>query len=482
MRDGYDEDAGLDQGDDYDAFLNRLGQGGMAEQAWEQLLDDAIDEMNEKYFVAALAGRSVIASVIHDDALDRDRLVYSRPADIKLQYSHRHYKVGVSARGRDIVKDLGTAWMEHPRRRTFRQIALVPNGTCPPDVFNLWRGFGVEPKQGDRSTIRDHLLHVICSGNTIYFGWLVGWLAYCVQHPELQAEVAVVLKGKKGTGKGLVAQILMRIFRHHAIHVANSKHLVGHFNAHLADALFLFLDEALWAGDKAGEGVLKALITEKVIMIEPKGIDVFAMPNRLKILMASNSDWVVPASADERRYFVLEVSEHKRGDKEYFTRLAHAIEGEELQAFLDHLLQLDLTNWQHRSAPHTAALNEQKIIGGDSVVRFWADCLGQGTILGATDGGEGWPADIAVQVLHDAYLKHAHAHGDRHPLPINQLGRRLKQWWPDGRMRCYRPTGEVGSEARLRRYALGSLDGHRRAFLEAMSIDGASYDWDGSVS
>ena len=33
-------------------------------------------------------------------------------------------------------------------------------------------------------------------------------------------------------------------------------------------------------------------------MIEPKGVDPFPMPNRLKILMASNNDWVVPASAD----------------------------------------------------------------------------------------------------------------------------------------------------------------------------------------
>ena len=151
-----------------------------------------------------------------------------------------------------------------------------------------------------------------------YFDWLIGWLAYCVQHPGRQAEVAVVLRGLKGTGKGMVGQMLMRIFRNHSLHITHSKHLVGNFNAHLVDALFLFLDEAFWAGDKQGEGTLKALITERTLMIEPKGVDSFPMPNRLKILMASNNDWVVPASADERRYFVLDVPDTRKGDKAYF--------------------------------------------------------------------------------------------------------------------------------------------------------------------
>ncbi len=96
-----------------------------------------------------------------------------------------------------------------------------------------------------------------------------------------------MLRGLKGTGKGMVGQMLMRIFRNHSLHITNSKHLVGNFNAHLVDALFLFLDEAFWAGDKQGEGTLKALITERTLMIEPKGVDTFQMPNRLKILMAS---------------------------------------------------------------------------------------------------------------------------------------------------------------------------------------------------
>ena len=118
-----------------------------------------------------------------------------------------------------------------------------------------------------------------------------------------------MLRGLKGTGKGTLGQILHRLFRHHAMHISNPAHFTGRFNGHLVDVLFLFVDEAFWAGDKAGEGTLKALVTEPTIPIEPKFVNLFQTTNRLKILMASNADWVVPATADERRYFVLDVSD-----------------------------------------------------------------------------------------------------------------------------------------------------------------------------
>ena len=50
----------------------------------------------------------------------------------------------------------------------------------------------------------------LLAATTSTIEWLIGWLAYCVQHPGRQAEVAVVLRGLKGTGKGMVGQMLMR--------------------------------------------------------------------------------------------------------------------------------------------------------------------------------------------------------------------------------------------------------------------------------
>jgi phage/plasmid-associated DNA primase len=322
---------------------------------------------------------------------------------------------------------------------------------------------------GDWPLIRQHLLEVICSGNEPEYDWLISWLARAVQHPELHAEVAVVLRGLKGTGKGTLGQILSRLFRHHALQISNPNHFTGRFNGHLVDVLFLFVDEAFWAGDKAGDGTLKGLVTEPTIPIEPKFVDLFQVVNRLKILIASNADWVVPATADERRYFVLNVSDCRRGDRGYFRKLHQAIDGAELPALLEDLLRLDLSGFDHRNPPHTAALNSQKLAGADSLTRFWLDCLTNGEIVGL--GEAGWPEDVVSQAFHAAYLDHAHDHGERRPLADQQMALKLAKFMPDGRLRRLRPHKPYGNVERPTRYALHDLESCRSAFLDAMKID-----------
>ena len=464
------------EGDDpQSARQSILGSEHAAEASddWEKPLLEAVEEVNNKHFVVTVSGQTVIASLEHDHALNRERLVFSQERDIKLRYRHRRYLVGFTQRSAEIWKGLGEAWLEHRNRRNYERLALIPNGDVPPDTFNLWRGFGVEPRAGDWPLIRQYLFEVICSKSEGDYGWLLRWMARAVQYPELHGEVAVVLRGQKGTGKGTLNQILRRLFRQHAMQITNPAHLTGRFNGHLADVLFLFVDEAFWAGDKTGEGALKGLVTEPTIPIEPKFINLFQATNRLKILMASNADWVVPATADERRYFVLDVSDCRRDDRNYFTRLHNAIDGPELPALLDHLLKLDLSDFDFRTPPHTAALNAQKLVGADSLTGFWFDCLTNAEVIGT--GGSGWPEDVVAQVLHATYVDHAHDHGDRRPLSDARMAGRLAALMPGAQLRRTRPERSYGEILRPTRYVLAPLKDCRSAFLTAMRID--SHDW-----
>ncbi len=141
------------------------------------------------------------------------------------------------------------------------------------------------------------------------------------QRPVEQGEVAVVMKGCEGTGKGTLAKALMRMMGQHGLAVSNAKHLIGNFNGHLRDAVFLFCDEAFFAGDRAHVGVLKSLITEPYLTVEAKFQNAVQQPNFLHVMMASNEEWVVPASMDARRFFVLVVSEAKKNDHAYFAAI-----------------------------------------------------------------------------------------------------------------------------------------------------------------
>ena len=191
----------------------------------------------------------------------------------------------------------------------------------------------------------------------------------------------------------------------------------------------------------------------------------------------------MPATADERRYFVLDVADCKRGDRDYFTKLYQAIGGDELAAFFDYLLRLDLSEFDFRNPPHTTALNRQKLAGADSLTRFWLDCLTNGEIVGADVAGltvardtDAWPEDIVAQVLHGAYVAHAHDHGDRRPLADQHMAQRLAKLMPVETLRRDRgrskPYGEI---VRPTRYLIPHLDACRAAVLEAMQI--SAYTW-----
>jgi hypothetical protein len=185
-------------------------------------------------------------------------------------YMNRCIQAGVSKKGHPLYRDVATLWLEHPDRRQYLGgVVMDPTGTAPADCWNLWQGFTVKPEPGDWSVMRDHIRDVLCNGDEKLFVYVLGWLARMVQHPNRPGEVALVLRGKKGAGKGTLGNWLITLLGQHGVHVAHAKHLVGSFNAHLRDAVFVFADEAFFAGDKQHEGMLKALVTEPSITSRP---------------------------------------------------------------------------------------------------------------------------------------------------------------------------------------------------------------------
>ena len=157
------------------------------------------------------------------------------------------------------------------------------------------------------------------------------------------------MRGGEGTGKGILARALKHLFGQHGISVTNAKHLTGNFNGHLRDAVLVFGDEAFYAGDKAHVGVLKVIITEPTITVEAKYRDAVEMPNFVHLIMASNEKWVVPASIDSRRFFVLDVPDTRANDHAYFGAIQAELEGGGYEAMLYDLLQVNLSSFNVRA-------------------------------------------------------------------------------------------------------------------------------------
>lgn len=251
----------------------------------------------------------------------------------------------------------GAAWLQWPGK------AYKPDGVgfyprpekCPPQVYNLFTGWGVTPREGDVSPYLEHLEKVICAGNHQAFLYLVGWLAHLVQRPDEKPSVAIVLKAIPGTGKGTTVKPILQMMGQYGVQVNGAGQIAGKFNATMANKLMVFADEVTVNSSREADR-LKGIISEDTINLERKGIDPEPMPNFSRLIFASNSEQVLRASIRERRYLVLEPTPEHAQEKNYFDRLHNWINNDGASHLMAYLLNTDLSTFDPRRAPVTAGL------------------------------------------------------------------------------------------------------------------------------
>jgi phage/plasmid-associated DNA primase len=203
-------------------------------------------------------------------------------------------------------------------------MVFKPGGTTEPHEYNLWRGFGVEPRQGwqkQRLLLR-HIREVICRCDKAKFKYLIRSLAWMVQHPDKHSEVIIVLKSRKqGTGKTTLGNVMLDIFGQHGARIDDKERLLGRFNDYLETTCFVLLEEATWAGDLQTADKLKSLVTGDTLQVERKFGVSRQVPNRLKPMATTNHDHAVHAGDQDRRNVVYDVSDERAGDKEWFDKI-----------------------------------------------------------------------------------------------------------------------------------------------------------------
>lgn len=270
-------------------------------------------------------------------------------------------------------------WKEWSGRPEFDEIKFAP-GDDNPNIYNLFQGWAVQPRAGDWSHLRDHIYRTICNGNDEQFNWLITWLAHIFQFPGEKNSVAVVIRGKKGTGKSILWDFVYRLMPHNFYKVADGKRALGNFNAQYETTLLLLLEEAFWAGDQGKEAILKDLITSPTIPIERKGVDPYMARNHMRIAMVSNDRWVVPASDDERRYAVYDCGDGHRGDAAYFKMMVDQMNAGGLAAMLYDLLTFEPEHgWGIlNTAPITSGLKEQVVESLRGIDHFMYELLSAG--------------------------------------------------------------------------------------------------------
>ena len=437
-------------------------------KARKQVIEPRIAKLNETYALVIVGDKTAILKT------STDVIKFLTHSAFELWHANQfiYYR---DKNGDQKRIALAKYWLRHPQRRQYEGIVFAP-GRGVPNHFNLWRGFGIEPRPGDCSRFLAHLKDNVCCGDEDLFKWLVAWFAQIIQHPDKKMGTSVVIRGKQGTGKTKVGEVFGSLLGGHYALVSDPRYVTGRFNSHLVSCLLLHCDESFWAGDHAAEGKLKDLITGDHHFIEYKGKEPIRVRNYVRLLVTGNPDWLVPAGFEERRFVALDMGEEHIQDKPYFAAIDAEMDDGGREALLHFLLHFDLRSVDLRATPKTAALLDQKVSSMSPEQGWWFDTLARGEL----PWGCNEPGRCPASRLFDRYVRHASRQGARRRSIETQLGMFLRKYVPglrksEGGYDYWSGAQMIYMQGMV--YAFPTLDACREAFARALGRDDGVTAW-----
>ncbi len=315
-----------------------------------------LDQINKNYAHTVMGGKNVVIGRRYDQ-VQGTAWTIETPSEFNKRFWHKP-QVG-SGKKR---KNQGQAWLEWPDKNYYPGgVGFFPKRKkCPPDVFNLYQGFAVQPVKGDTRPYWDHLKNIICAGDSLTFAYFQGFLAHLVQKPDEKPHVAIAMKSVEGTGKGTMIEPLLRIFGSHACKTNGADAITQRFNGTLAAKLLVFADE-VDLREHVTYNRLKSVISESTVHLERKGQEIEPIPNYCRLFFASNHTQVLRAGLRERRFLLLEPSAAKAQDTEYFSSLYDWINNHGPEKLLYDLLKIDISGFNPYKCPITPALVAEKL-------------------------------------------------------------------------------------------------------------------------
>lgn len=385
----------------------------------------------EQHFVVSVAGKLRVYSKERVPGKQRWQWTVRSPSQFTALLGNQYCHWRKPGAPEEKLHKLGQAFLGDPSTRYYRGVVMT---TAPvgDDWLNLWQGFAISPAPGDWGLFKQHLRQNVCRNDGELWRYLIGWMAWCVQHPTRPPGVALVLRGAKGVGKNVFAEHFGALFGQHYYLTDHPEQVMGRFSGHLRDCCLLVADEAFWNGNKRHEGVLKSMITSEQRGYEDKGLRAELGDNHLSVIILSNDSYVVPATEDERRFAMYDVGDAHRQDHAYFSAIAEQMRDGGSAAMLHDLLEMDLSGFNVRQAPKTKALFEQVLNNATPFVHWLMLCLADGVVYGA-EGHVDWPTDRDLKAqrssMYGAYVAWRKETGvPGRPESSLSFGQQLRKW------------------------------------------------------
>lgn len=387
---------------------------------------DVVAKLNEEFAMLDLDGQIEILDC------ESAELKTWTIANFRTKLANRRVRIG-----KDAVP-VASLWLADVDRREYVGIVIEP-ASYRGRAYNLWRGFAVEPLEGDPSLFLRYINEVLCCGDADLARWVLHYLADAVQRPtEPSPPTAIAIRGPQGQGKSFLLKFLKAIFGRGAREIAEAERLLTRFNRSLAGCTIVGAEEAIFSGDPRLAQALKTFISSDLWTYEEKHKAAVEMKNVHRLIATTNSEHAVLIEDDDRRWTVIEVQkrwdmqtdEGKREASAFWEPFYAFLRGDGPAVVLDHLLKLEVDRDLIRFAHTNTAKAEDKIMS-DPVVS-WLDEMAETLTLPHDRAGKGV---VSLQSILDALKGTLHARG----LSNEIVSKRIREIVP-GAERCRNAT------------------------------------------
>jgi hypothetical protein len=263
-----------------------------------------------------------------------------------------------------VKRKLSALCLDHVKCHNFRTVDFVPslepvNTTDNGEVFNLFEGyrFKYEKREANSTLIQpfiDHIVAVFAGRNEAMGKIVLQWFAHLIQKPT-QKGYALLVQGGQGSGKSLVYEIFKRcIGSGYAIQFTKMGDLTQTHNNIVRGRLLINLNEAVNYPSIENVNILKGLITDEELLINPKCCPLYYVSNFSRVLITTNCEFAMRIDPGDRRYLCLRSNDEFIGNTEYFDNLVDLMNNDEfLNELFIYFANLDITDFKFNRPPMT---------------------------------------------------------------------------------------------------------------------------------
>jgi hypothetical protein len=278
-------------------------------------------------------------------------------------------------------------WIHDTCNASFERMDFYPDKSkCPKDVYNTFNGYAIdhiyvtnseEKKKELVSPILKHFDDVFETKETV--DYIIKHFAHTIQFPMNKVGVSIVIQGSQGSGKSFIIDNMLAPIVGDSLYFYTCKpgDIVGDHAEGSENKLITTLDEVNAKSTFDVADILKSLITQNKLRVNPKGVRPYDVSNHSVYYFTTNSKVPIKIELGDRRYFATKMLNTYTTNVSYYKNLLEYMKRPEvLSAWFDYLRQLDVKGYDFiNNRPFSSIYNDMKEACISNVTRFINDII-----------------------------------------------------------------------------------------------------------